>query len=235
MSQIIGHGYGSEWHLLRFLGYHRKFLNDQIEKQTGLKISNWLDFNFSEKNERHLEDKEFEGLNFLDEKEYSRIEQKWKSFWPTTGRQQNWDAVGKAKDSESDCWVLVEAKAHISECKSNSKASEKGGRNQIIKAMESVIQSNFKTNNTDPEKWLNKYYQYANRLASLHFLIENDINANLLFIYFIGDNNSNEKCPKSAEEWKVIVDDIHKHLGIDEKSSFMRRVKHLYLPVHNEN
>ncbi len=43
-------GYGSEWHLLRFLGRHRNYLNQQILKVMGSEGCcriEWLDFNFS--------------------------------------------------------------------------------------------------------------------------------------------------------------------------------------------
>jgi len=237
MAQKIGYGYGSEWHLLRFLGYHRRYLNDQINEQTGLEVINWLDFNFSGKKKRYKQDEEYKGLNFLDEKQYSIIEYEWKKFWPKSGNQQNWDAVGKAKNGNSDNWVLVEAKANIQECKSICKAkpaSKKGGRDQITNTMLEVIKTTAKSENIDPEKWLNKYYQYANRLALLHFLIKSGINANLLFIYFIGDDNKDAKCPDSVSGWKEVVSNIHNHLEIDTDSDLMGSVKHLYLPIYKK-
>ena len=40
----IGYGYGSEWHLLRFLGYHRNALDSPILRATGGQEIEWLDF-----------------------------------------------------------------------------------------------------------------------------------------------------------------------------------------------
>ena len=45
----LGYTYGSEWHLLRFLGYHRNELNRRIEDiipGDQVKVINWIDFHF---------------------------------------------------------------------------------------------------------------------------------------------------------------------------------------------
>lgn len=54
MSEVVnmgkmGNGYGSEFHLLRYLGYHRQELNRAIEKETGGLVTEWLDFAFGRK------------------------------------------------------------------------------------------------------------------------------------------------------------------------------------------
>ena len=46
----IGYGYGSEWHLLRYLGYHRHYLSQEILNMIGGEILQWLDFKFSPAN-----------------------------------------------------------------------------------------------------------------------------------------------------------------------------------------
>jgi len=236
MSQKIGYGYGSEWHLLRYLGYHRKLFNNQIKNETDLEIINWFDFKFSGKNVSLEQDEEYEGLEFLNEEQHPKIKDKWGEFWPSSGRQQNWDAVAKAMDSGNESYVLVEAKANLKECKSICHAkpiSENGGRDKILNTMEEVINSFTKSKNVDPEKWLNKYYQYANRLAVLHFLNKNGINTNLLFVYFIGDKNPGAYYPDSEEKWVQLNTDIHQHLEIDLDSPLLKKVKHLYLPVQH--
>ncbi len=45
----IGHGYGSEWHLLRFLGRHRANLGAAIQRLIGCDTISWLDFPFDPK------------------------------------------------------------------------------------------------------------------------------------------------------------------------------------------
>lgn len=37
----MGNGYGSEFHLLRYLGYHRHDLNREVEKTTGGRVTTW--------------------------------------------------------------------------------------------------------------------------------------------------------------------------------------------------
>jgi hypothetical protein len=99
----IGLGYGSEWHLMRFLGRHRVHFNDQITKVLlndgvdGIQNIQWLDFNFDPKND--LRDGEIMGMDFLP----SDYLKEWKDFWPDkkAGKidinrsVQTWDAIGR--------------------------------------------------------------------------------------------------------------------------------------------
>ncbi|MDY6847012.1 MAG: hypothetical protein SVP52_07740, partial [Chloroflexota bacterium] len=61
----IGHGYGSDWHLLRFLGYHREYFTKQILTEIGGDAIFWLDFKFSYKNKKCGRDTEYNGLEFI--------------------------------------------------------------------------------------------------------------------------------------------------------------------------
>ena len=85
----IGYGYGSECHLLRWMGRHR---DQRVSAAVGKPCSmiNWMDFKF---NKRKLwPDSELRGLEFL----YDRpnLKAKWQEFWPTGRGIHNWDAVG---------------------------------------------------------------------------------------------------------------------------------------------
>ena len=60
----IGYGYGSECHLLRFLGWHRNELNAHVRKAIGCKEIKWLDFGFDSRKHR-WPDAEIRGLDFL--------------------------------------------------------------------------------------------------------------------------------------------------------------------------
>src|ERR1041385_2985443 len=105
MSQI-GFGYGSEWHLLRFLGRHRNELNSRTMQQTGGEAIEWWDFHFDRK-ERYR-DAEWKGLDFIDE---PAVKKEWANFWPVAHQVQNWDAIGRLRKNGSSEWLLVEAKA----------------------------------------------------------------------------------------------------------------------------
>ena len=101
-----GDGYGSEDHLLRLLTDDPPTLNMRIAKEMGVDPAAvyWLDSPKSSKGS----DREFRGLEFLRDSPHERVLAEWSEFWPTTGRQQTWDAVGKAGED----WLLVEAKAN---------------------------------------------------------------------------------------------------------------------------
>jgi hypothetical protein len=108
MMGEIGYCYGSEWHLLRWLGRHRDELNKRVEAEIGADAVRWLDFHFDARKQPQF-DREHEGLDFLPEESPAR--QAWMRYWPQSGRQQNWDAVGIATIQGADEWLLVEAKA----------------------------------------------------------------------------------------------------------------------------
>ena len=63
MAQI-GYGYGSEFHLMRFLGHHRDLLELRISQQIEEEgIFKWLDFEFAkEKHVKYKSKKKAEGL-----------------------------------------------------------------------------------------------------------------------------------------------------------------------------
>ncbi|MFC1640236.1 hypothetical protein ACFL3B_05700 [Gemmatimonadota bacterium] len=61
--------------------------------------------------------------------------------------------------------------------------------------------------------WSKRFYQYANRLAHLHFLREvNGIDAYLVFVYFLNDPDLDG--PKTEREWHVAIKVMHEALGI---------------------
>ena len=77
----IGYGYGSEWHLLRYLGYHRGYLSQKVLEITNGNVIDWLDFKFSKENKPLKDDKEFLGIEFVNNEE---AQNKWKEYWPQT-------------------------------------------------------------------------------------------------------------------------------------------------------
>ena len=52
----VGYGYGSEYHLMRYLAYHRGVLKQQVDEATGGELINWLDFPFSASPQRFYHD-----------------------------------------------------------------------------------------------------------------------------------------------------------------------------------
>ena len=228
----IGHGYGSEWHLLRFLGYHRDYFSRHVRAEIGGEELSWLDFKFSHKNKACARDTEYNGLDFIIDPDVLRS---WYAFWPKSGRAQNWDAVGKIKRDGREEWLLVEAKAHPRELKSNGcGATSARSIEKIEKALEKT-KAAFGAGSTPLEHWLGRYYQYANRLAALYFLMEEcqpAVPTRLLFIYFMGDKHKGQDCPQTREDWEPILDEMADGLWVDRGSPLCERVHHMFLAVN---
>ena len=234
----MGNGYGSEFHLLRYLGYHRSKLNGEVDKTTGGRVIEWLDSGFG--GERKL-DSEWKGVDFVDSP--SGVKSAWLEFWPQSGNVPNWDAVGRLESNAGIEYLLVEAKAHVEELQSSctAKGTERqGGLDKIKDALKTTISANGFA--ADVDRWLRPYYQYANRLAHLHFLVEHGVPARLVFIYFCGDNwdgktLSNGKqpnCPKDTKGWAAPLQKMHGHLGLSGRSNLEERVHAVFLDVKHK-
>jgi len=74
---------------------------------------------------------------------------------------------------------------------------------------------------------MKKYYQKANRLLFIHFLEKNDINATLLYIYFI--NGYLNKGIKNKSEWIAIIKEEDKYLGIQSNKWVKEKVKNVFI------
>jgi hypothetical protein len=133
-----------------------------------------------------------------------RLNADLKRFWPSRGPQ--WDALGLTSEGRP---VLVEAKAHLAELTSNCQASG-ASLAMIHAALQATKEAIGAQSGSD---WLTKYYQYANRLAHLHFLqSRSNTDALLLFLYFTNDDEM--RGPKTADEWKVGLQDAYAHLAL---------------------
>jgi hypothetical protein len=226
----IGYGYGSEWHLLRYLGYHRGLLEDEILKKTGGERITWHDFKFSNVNESLKRDVELKGVEFLD-----KAPQKlWKSWWPQTGNAQNWDAVGQLHVNGSMEWLLVEAKAHIDEmhstCGAISPVSKKRIKSSFVETMKS-----FCSEEVPVENWLSTYYQFCNRLAVIHFLNQvctPRVPARLVMIYFYGDKAMSKECPKSPIDWENELNSMYTQVGFNPASKLSSNIHTVFLSVN---
>ena len=111
-------GYGSAWHLLRVLGLHRQRFTDMVAAEIGATNIEWFDFvphrsKLLYPTRQPIREREMGRLEFLSED--ADIQSRYDQFWPRTGNQQNWDAVGIAKYAGQQEWLLVEAKANTEE------------------------------------------------------------------------------------------------------------------------
>lgn len=150
----IGYGYGSEWHLLRYLGYHRSELSRFVLDLTQGDKLEWLDIRFSASNERLRTEQEWLRLDFL---HAPPIQQQWSRFWPPNGTQHHWDAVGKLSIAGRQEWLLVEAKAHVEELISTCGAESSVSRDRIRTTFEATrISCNATVVPVD--NWFTPYY-----------------------------------------------------------------------------
>jgi len=218
-------GYGSEYQLLRFLGHHRNELNKEIRKNTELKGDLiWLDY--PKNNKRDSLDDEYKGLNFidkelfLDENNYKFIKNIKLSNSQTAFNEnhfdfikknwkQSWDGIIIHTNNSIKEIVFVEAKAHTEELKSNGCQASENSKKIIRELFNQAIQvlGIIEKDKIWLEDLCGKYYQFANRLTTAHFLNKYcGIKASLLNVYFLNGYKINEtKNVKSEDKWKEAI------------------------------
>lgn len=125
-------------------------------------------------------------------------------FWPKNG--PHWDALGKTAVSHK--LLLVEAKSHIRELISSVRASSAS----LQKIRESLYEVRRFLNSSSATDWAMGFYQYVNRLAHLYLLRQNDLQAYLVFVYFLNDVEMSG--PATVEEWRAALDLLHAYLGL---------------------
>jgi hypothetical protein len=228
----VGYGYGSEYHLLRYLGYHRGALKQRVEQATGGELINWLDFPFSASPQRFYHS-EWRGIAFLRDNEYfENVHEDWRAFWPQTGAAPSWDAVGIMRKAGETTWLLVEAKSHLAELKSDCAASAKA-----LPVIERALADAKQSLGVAPGcVWTAPFYQFCNRVAILDFLLRHGVMADVLFVYFTGDRfarNPSIVCPQSAAEWEPALAKMYEKVGWPGNGSLAGRVHELFMPMHN--
>jgi len=223
----IGNGYGSECHLLRYLGRHRRLLDQQVIGAIGRGDRvDWLDFEFDPKRDV-WQDAELKGLSFLPSNR--QVQAAWEAFWPQGRGIMNWDAVGWLHGGGPPELLLVEAKGNLQEIKSDCGAVSPTSRSMIEASLGRVKTSLRVPAGAD---WLNGYYQFSNRIAVTWFLVQHGIPVNLLMIYFTGDKGgSGRTCPSKASEWQQALADQDRALKLPDLHPLADRVHKLFLPV----
>jgi hypothetical protein len=131
-----------------------------------------------------------------------------RQFFPRNGPQ--WDGLGLTSGGEP---LLVEAKAHIAELASSPTGATGASLTLIRSSLERTKRA---VGSRSASDWSDRFYQYTNRLAHLHFLRAlNKIPAYLVCVYFL--NADDVAGPTTAEEWLGAIRLVHALLGIDER------------------
>jgi hypothetical protein len=221
----MGNGYGSECHLLRFMGRHRDLLDQSILEVVGGDSIGWLDFEFNPKNK--WLDAELKGLSFIPSD--NQVHAAWRKYWPQGAGIQTWDAAAQVRFKDAHEWLLMEAKANLKELESDCQAKSARSIATIKAAFEETKQALGVAEDRD---WLQGYYQFCNRLAVLHFLNKHLIPTHLLYIYFVGDcGDARRTCPQDESGWEDALGAQAAHVALPKGHPLERRLHKLFLPV----
>jgi hypothetical protein len=218
-----GEGYGSEDHLRNYLASARAHFNERVAKALGTMPASitWLDFPRT----RSGAEREYRGLEILILPEHREVRDEWRRFWPTSGRQPTWDAVGKANGD----WLLVEAKANVPEFTGAPSTASPESLKQIQRSLGKVkadlgVHRHF--------SWTGSYYQYCNRLAVLWFLRMHRVPAHLVFVYFTGDVFPDKTpCPRTRANWETMIEARRLTLGLPRRHRLSKFDHHVFLPA----
>jgi hypothetical protein len=135
----------------------------------------------------------------------SELRKSLDNFWPRGGPR--WDGLARSRQGRI---LLVEAKAYIEEGVDFRSSAAPSPLRKIKRSLQRTKQA-FQANKLAP--WDKPFYQYANRLAHLHFLNGiNRIDAYLLFLYFADAPDVPRPC--SAAEWRGAERLTRKCLGL---------------------
>jgi hypothetical protein len=140
-----------------------------------------------------------------------------KRFWPAGGPR--WDGLARTGSGKV---ILIEAKAYIEEAVDYRSRATGGSLTQIAQSLADAKKAFAARSEAT---WDVPFYQYANRLAHLHFLAGlNKIDAYLLFVYFAGAPDVPRPC--ATQEWEGAIRLVTKCLGI-EAHKYRDRFAHL--------
>jgi len=242
MAQI-GHGYGSEWQLLRMLGHHREYFYKELRSQIGLPPNaeiHWLDYGWDSTTVSG--DKEYKKGEFFEKiKEIftSKVVSSIKEDSFGAILNQNWDGI---------FWVdktvyIVEAKAHLKEIISDCQ-SDKPESLDVIEEYFKETRDRFGISSDND--WKKTYYQMANRIAFLALLKKHFIDAKLVNIYFLNGYEKKIKNPVSGkyytiqnknatkDEWIKAIKKEEDYLGVSKLVGKDKDIIHVFINCKKE-
>lgn len=204
---------GSQRNIQIYVNHRTEELNKAIwESISGNEQISWKpdDINWvSPKEGKKEKFKEYRDEEFLKKLGLTNLKEDLKQFWPKNGPV--WDALATIGDGNGV--ILVEAKSHPEEVKSDSTATSP---ESIRKIKDSFEKTKNWLNTPEDIDWTKEYYQYANRIAHLYFLRKAHIEAWLVNIYFLNDQHFPTRF-KTKDGWLNPIKKIKSSLGIAKK------------------
>jgi hypothetical protein len=142
-----------------------------------------------------------------------------REFWPSRGPM--WD--GLARTARGDL-LLIEAKAHISELVSPRSRAAEPARGRIAASVRAVQQA-IAPRSVGLVDWTGTFYQYANRVAHLHFLRDkNAVRAHLVNIYFLHADDVFGPTERAGWEGALKVVECYLGLGRHRLGKYMHKL-----------
>lgn len=172
---------------------------------------------------------DWRGVGFLEDTRRA-VAAAYRDFWTQAGSVPSWDAAGVRATERGDEWLLVEAKAHLGELRQSclAKPSALGGSRELIEERLDGVKAalGVRADNS----WLDSYYQFANRIATLWFLHDQGVEARLLHICFTGDERFADAA-LSAAEWGSALAEMDAWVGRPFDHPIEERIHTLVLTV----
>lgn len=142
----------------------------------------------------------------LDDEAYNNESKAVREFWPKIGPQ--WDGLALVTGSDGEKGLLlVEAKAHLDETKSDVKAKSQISINKINSSI-GIAQKSY---GIKPVDWTKNHYQLGNRIAFLYFM--NEVLKIPTWLVLINFTDGIYKTTH-IEQWLAHYHDIYVAMGI---------------------
>lgn len=167
--------------------------------------------------------REYSDGAFLDALGLARLKPDLAAFWPRGGAV--WDGLALTEGGP----VLVEAKAHVAEFFSSPCAAEAETSRQRIAASLAACKTALGADQRSD--WMRCFYQYANRLAHLWWLRQQGVEAHLLLVNFVGDDDM--KGPDDPAAWHAVERAADYALGLPARHALSSHVHHIHPDVRS--
>lgn len=143
-------------------------------------------------------------------------------FWPRSGPR--WDGLARTDGGKL---ILVEAKAYPEEAVDGTTDAGLASLRRIEAAIAEAKKAYGVPENAD---WMTPFYQYANRLAHLHFLAgRNGLDAYLVFLNFAGAPDVPHPC--SAAQWEGANRVVDRCLRLPKKHRYTARIARIVVDI----